>query len=159
MSTPSLPSQFPIPASPWSPGLVAKEGDQAGSTAQKRPVRPILVVDDDPTIRSTVSEILELEGYRVETAINGAEALEKVRMNPPSLVILDMRMPVMDGWGFARNLRLEGIHLPILVMTAAQNAQRWAEEIEADAYIPKPFDLDDLLSAVSDLDSRNPNHD
>ena len=52
-------------------------------------------------------------------------------------------------WAFARNLHEEGIKVPILVMTAAQNARRWAEEIGANAYIPKPFDLDELLDAVN----------
>lgn len=111
--------------------------------------RLILIVDDDSAIRSTVSEILDLEGYPVETASNGLEALTKVRESRPWLVILDMRMPIMDGWAFARTLQEEGIKVPILVMTAAQNARRWAEEIGANAYIPKPFDLDELLDAVN----------
>ena len=62
-----------------------------------------------------------------------------------------MRMPVMDGWGFARALRERGIKLPILVMTAAQDARRWAQEIDAEGYLAKPFDLLDLLSAVERL--------
>ena len=110
--------------------------------------KPILVVDDDPSIRDTVSEILELEGYPVATATNGAEALEVVERRRPSLVLLDMRMPVLDGWGFARGLADRGLKLPILVMTAAQDARRWAEEIRAEGYLAKPFDLPDLLDAV-----------
>jgi CheY-like chemotaxis protein len=114
----------------------------------------ILVVDDDPSIRTTVSEILAMEGYPVETAADGAEALQAVERAQPALVLLDMRMPVMDGWGFARALRDRGLHLPILVMTAAQNARRWAEEIGADGYLAKPFDLLDLLNAVEQLGGR-----
>jgi CheY-like chemotaxis protein len=114
----------------------------------------ILVVDDDPSIRTTVSEILAMEGYPVETAADGAEALQAVERVQPALVLLDMRMPVMDGWGFARALRDRGLHLPILVMTAAQNARRWAEEIGADGYLAKPFDLLDLLNAVEQLGGR-----
>lgn len=109
---------------------------------------PILVVDDDPAILETVSEILDLEGYRVETAANGQEALAALERFRPSLVLLDMRMPVLDGWGFARRLRERGISLPILVMTAAQNARRWAEEIGAQDYVSKPFELTELLAAV-----------
>ena len=112
---------------------------------------PILVVDDDPSILTTVSEILDLEGYPVQTATNGAEALRAVERARPSLVLLDMRMPVLDGWGFARALQERGLKLPILVMTAAQNARRWAEEIGADGHIAKPFDLPDLLDAVERL--------
>jgi len=111
----------------------------------------ILVVDDDVSIRSTVSEILDLEGYPVETAADGAEALRSVERSRPALVLLDMRMPILDGWGFARALRERGIRLPILVMTAAQNARTWAQEIGADGYVAKPFDLTDLLDAVERL--------
>jgi two-component system, chemotaxis family, chemotaxis protein CheY len=112
---------------------------------------PILVVDDDDSIRETVAEILEVEGYPVTSAANGEEALEMVARNQPALVLLDMRMPVLDGWGFARELRERGIKLPILVMTAAQNARTWAEEIGADGFVAKPFDLDDLLRKVARL--------
>ena len=113
------------------------------------PERPILVVDDDPAILQTVCEILEFEGYPTDTATNGAEALDRVQSMPPSLVLLDMRMPVLDGWGFAHELRQRGVDLPILVMTAAQNARAWAEEIGANGYVPKPFDMDELVAAVA----------
>ena len=112
---------------------------------------PILVVDDDDSIRQTVAEILSVEGYPVESASNGEEALARVAEKTPGLVLLDMRMPVLDGWGFARELRQRGIKLPILVMTAAQNARRWAEEIGADGFVPKPFDLNELLDKVEAL--------
>ena len=112
---------------------------------------PILVVDDDPSILTTISEVRDLEGYPVQTATNGAEALRAVERARPSLILLDMRMPVLDGWGFARALQERGVKLPILVMTAAQNARRWAEEIGADGHIAKPFDLPDLLDAVERL--------
>jgi CheY-like chemotaxis protein len=111
----------------------------------------ILVVDDDLSIRHTVSEILEMEGYAVVTASDGAEALAMVEQSRPALVLLDMRMPVMDGWGFARAVQARGFQLPILVMTAAQDARRWAQEIGADGYLAKPFDLLDLLNAVERL--------
>ena len=109
---------------------------------------PILVVDDDPSIRATVSAILEMEGYPVHSVEDGAQALEAVEQEHPSLVLLDMRMPVLDGWGFARAIKGRGLKLPILVMTAAQDARRWALEIGADGYLAKPFDLLDLLRAV-----------
>ncbi len=111
----------------------------------------ILVVDDDPSIRGLVAEMLDLEGYPVHTAANGAEALAAVEQEQPALVLLDMRMPVMDGWAFARETRRRGLALSILVMTAAQNARRWADEISADGYLAKPFDLDDLLRTVGRL--------
>jgi CheY-like chemotaxis protein len=105
-------------------------------------------VDDDPSILDTVAELLDMEGYAVETASNGAEALDYVEHTEPSLVLLDMRMPVMDGWGFVRALHEQGRRLPILVMTAAQDARKWAEEVGAAGYVAKPFDLLELLDAV-----------
>ena len=112
------------------------------------PERPILIIDDDPAIRATVAEILESEGYSVATAINGADGLQSLDRIDPALVLLDMRMPILDGWGFARALQSRGIQIPILVMTAAQDARRWAHEINAEGYVAKPFDLIDLLDTV-----------
>lgn len=111
----------------------------------------VLVVDDDDAIRETVADVLRSEGYDVNTAANGAEALVSVDGAPPRLVLLDMRMPVLDGWGFVEGLNARGVRLQILVLTATQDARRWAEEIGADGYIAKPFDLDDLLAAVGQL--------
>ncbi len=108
----------------------------------------VLVVDDDEVILGAVAGILGQEGYRVDTATNGSEALEAIERTHPDLVLLDMRMPVLDGWAFARTLRERAIDLRIVVMTAAQDARRWAEEIGANAYLAKPFDLDDLIAIV-----------
>lgn len=113
------------------------------------PTRPILVVDDDPTILATVSDALDLEGFAVVTATNGAEALEVIdNENRPSLVLLDMRMPVLDGWGFMRAIRERGLNLSVVVMTAAADARRWGREIGAHGVLAKPFELDELLAAV-----------
>lgn len=113
--------------------------------------KPILVIDDDPAILQTVTEILQDEGYEVEQAGNGCEGLNVVDRVEPSLVVLDMRMPVLDGWGFARHIDQRGLKLPILVMTAAQDARRWAQEIGAAGYLAKPFDLLELVEAVGRL--------
>jgi CheY-like chemotaxis protein len=111
--------------------------------------RPILVVDDDPAILAAITDVLVFEGYEVEVASNGLEGLRMLEASAPGLVMLDMRMPVLDGWEFARQLKERGLHLPVVVMTAAQDARRWATEIGADAYIEKPFDLTDLLTTVA----------
>jgi CheY-like chemotaxis protein len=113
--------------------------------------RAILVVDDDPDIRALLADALQDEGYAVTTAANGAEAIEVVDRTEPSLVLLDMRMPVLDGWGFAQMMRQRGTRLPIVVMTAAENAWRWCEEVGGDACLPKPFDLGALLETVERL--------
>jgi CheY-like chemotaxis protein len=109
---------------------------------------PILVVDDDEGILDVVLMTLDFEGYSTRSARDGAEALAIIENERPGLVLLDMRMPVLDGWGFARALRDRGIDIPIVVMTAAQDARRWAEEIGADAYVEKPFDLRKLVQTV-----------
>jgi CheY-like chemotaxis protein len=110
----------------------------------------ILVVDDDTSIRSFVEMALDSVGYAVSTAANGAQALEVTDQVQPDLILLDMRMPVMDGWTFARTYRAQaGPHAPIVVITAATDAGQRAAEIEADGYLGKPFDLDDLLVLVS----------
>jgi DNA-binding NtrC family response regulator len=113
--------------------------------------KPILVVDDDPAVLGTVADLLELEGHRVERAGNGREALEAVERRRPCLVLLDMRMPLVDGWAFARELKAREIDLPIIVMTAAQDAAAWAEQIGAAAVLAKPFDVDNLLDTVERL--------
>ena len=109
----------------------------------------VLVVDDDEAIRSAVTQILEFEGYSVVAAADGAEALAAVEAALPCLVLLDMRMPILDGWGFAAALRQRGLRIPIAVMTAAHNAQRWCDEIGGDACLSKPFDLDDMVATVA----------
>jgi two-component system, chemotaxis family, chemotaxis protein CheY len=95
-----------------------------------------------------VVDILEFEGYEVEAAMDGAEGLEVLERIRPTLILLDMRMPVLNGWDFARIMKERGINVPVLVMTAAQDARRWAQEIGADGYIAKPFHLLDLLDSV-----------
>jgi CheY-like chemotaxis protein len=109
---------------------------------------PILVVDDDRSIREIIAETLELEGYPVVQAPNGAEALQRIGEQLPSLILLDMRMPVLDGWGVARAVKERGITVPIVVLTAASNAAAWAKEIDADGFLAKPFQDTALLSIV-----------
>ena len=111
----------------------------------------VLVVDDDPFIRTTVSAILEEAGYSVETAENALEAAHAVARTPPRVVLLDIRMPGLDGQQFARDLRARNVQSKILVMTAARNAERYARELNAEGYIEKPFEIDDLRSEVERL--------
>jgi two-component system chemotaxis response regulator CheY len=111
--------------------------------------RPILVVDDDEIILSTLALFLADEGYAVVTAGNGQEALERAARQHLQLILLDMKMPVMDGWAFAAAYRERpGPHAPIIVMTAARDARGRAAEIAADGCLAKPFDLDHLLDLV-----------
>ncbi len=108
--------------------------------------KPVLVVEDDPDLNALMREILSDAGYRVLTAGDGAEALERAEADMPGLVFLDMRMPRMNGWEFAREFRARhGRGTPIVVVTAAENARLRAQEIEAEGWLEKPFDLDDVL--------------
>jgi CheY-like chemotaxis protein len=110
---------------------------------------PILVVEDDQAISSTIADTLSFEGYLVVTAEHGATALDIVKRHPVALILLDMKMPVMDGWAFALAYRHQPVrHAPIVVLTAARDAAQWAAEIEATAYLAKPFELDALLAVV-----------
>ena len=113
------------------------------------------MVDDEWEIRNLVSETLTSEGYLVLPATNGAEALAVMDGARVSLALLDMRMPVLDGWGFARELRARRSWLPVIVMSAAVNAQQWADEIGAAGCVGKPFDLLELLATVERLVSPN----
>ena len=110
----------------------------------------ILVVEDDPDLLSLVEMILADEGYRVRTAREGGEALRRVSEEMPGLVFLDMRMPGMNGWEFAREFRARhGAACPIVVVTAAEDARRRAEEIAAQGWIAKPFQIADVLAAAA----------
>jgi DNA-binding response OmpR family regulator len=111
----------------------------------------VLVVDDDPFIRDTVAAVLGDAGYAVGTAENALEAAHAIARVPPKVVLLDIRMPGLDGPGLARDLRARNVQTKILVMTAARNAQRYAQELEADGYIEKPFEIDELRSVVERL--------
>jgi len=109
----------------------------------------VLVVEDDPDLLALVEMLLADAGRRVRTAPEGRAALARVAEEMPGLILLDMRMPGMSGWEFAHEFRARhGAGCPIVVVTAAENARRRAEEIGADAWLAKPFDLDDLLALV-----------
>lgn len=109
----------------------------------------ILIVDDDESIRQIVHLCLSDEGYDVYEASNGQAALDGLGEFRPSLILLDMRMPVMDGWEFARRYRTMAVpHVPILAFVAALNADKECAELDTAGILAKPFDLDDLLQAV-----------
>lgn len=112
----------------------------------------ILVVDDEPDLLELLAVLLEGEGYAVDQAVNGAEALEQAESTMPSLILLDMKMPVMDGAQFAKLFRARhGTTVPIVVMTAADDVKRRSAEVGAAAFLGKPFELDALLDTVKRL--------
>jgi DNA-binding response OmpR family regulator len=109
----------------------------------------VLVVEDDAAIRRLVSEVLADAGYAVAEAADGAAALRVLDPGDPfALVVLDMRLPLVDGWSFAEQMRARGMDFPLLVMTAGREARRLALEVRAVGYVGKPFDIDELERAV-----------
>ncbi len=111
----------------------------------------LLVVDDDVDIAQTLGLCLRAEGYRVQLARNGRDALDLLALELPSVILLDLMMPVMDGWQFAAELKRLGHRVPILVLSADQGVERHAGMLDAAAHLGKPFDLDDLLDKVRQL--------
>src|SRR5205814_2703504 len=114
--------------------------------------RLVLVVDDDPDILQTLALCLSTEGYRVLMASNGKEALEVLQREKPACILLDLMMPVMDGWQFVAELDSRGWRrAPLLILSADRAVQGHALRLHADAFLAKPFDLDELLGKVSQL--------
>jgi two-component system, chemotaxis family, chemotaxis protein CheY len=114
--------------------------------------RIVLVVDDDPDILQTLALCLSTEGYKVLMAGNGQEALDVLSGERPSCVLLDLMMPIMDGWQFVSELETRGWRrMPILVLSADRAVQQHSSKLKAEAYLAKPFDLDELLGKVSQL--------
>lgn len=115
----------------------------------------VLVVDDDASIRRLLEVALETEGFEVETARDGKQGLESALVEPPALVVLDVMMPVMDGFEAAERLGASPrtADVPIVFLSArTQDADlQRGRELGAAAYVTKPFDLTDLLELVHEL--------
>jgi CheY-like chemotaxis protein len=109
----------------------------------------VLVIEDDPDMRGLLVLMLEDQGHRVLSAKDGREGLDLAEKAHPDLILLDMKMPVMDGWEFARRYRAEHSDpSPIVVMTAAEDPRTRAEEIGAAGWLGKPVELDVLYDTV-----------
>jgi CheY-like chemotaxis protein len=113
--------------------------------------KTVLVVEDDASAREWLTALLRERGYRVEVAVNGRQALERLRAGPrPDLVLLDMLMPVLDGWLFLRILRREEKPppVPIIVATGTILTREWAQDHDCQGFVRKPFDAEPLLGEV-----------
>jgi len=118
----------------------------------KKATAVVLVVDDESDLRQLVAELLLSDGYNVVLAQHGREALERLGEHRPDLVLLDLNMPVMDGWGFraaqARLVESHLVNIPVLILTGADGALEHAATLNAVGLIEKPFHPDQLLDAV-----------
>ncbi len=112
---------------------------------------PVLIIDDDSAVREMLVEILTDEGLEVVTAIDGLQALHVLKQLAPSLILLDMMLPSLDGAEFARAYQaMSGRHAPIVLMTAfpAEAAIQAAAEIGASALMRKPFSIAELIQVI-----------
>ena len=110
--------------------------------------RPVLIVDDDPETLAAERELLAENGFRVIEAHDGAEALRAVQMDPPAVVVLDVQMPGMDGPEFARELRMALRRVPLVILTGVPDPRREADRCNAEAFLAKPFNAQELVSVV-----------
>ena len=125
----------------------------------------VLVVEDDPDVRTALTRALSFEGYEVATASDGGRALEMVLNDPPSVIVLDVMMPFVDGLETCRRLRARGDETPILMLTAKNQPDDvvYGLKLGADDYVTKPFRVSELVARVEALlrhpgfTLRNPN--
>jgi two-component system chemotaxis sensor kinase CheA len=133
------------------PGFFKRDDSHEESKAVKSASRRVLVVDDSAFFRGLSRSYLDLAGYRVVEACNGAEALERLKGGSIDAVICDLEMPVMNGWEFARNVRKAGNfrHLPLIALTTLDNAESrmQAQDAGYDQYLVK-IDRESMLSTL-----------
>ena len=113
----------------------------------------LLVVEDNPAVLEALSLVLAGEGHEVETARNGAEALRLIEQRAPDAILLDLWMPVMNGWEFLRRLRALPAptrDVPVLVVTADALAAR-RRELPVQRLLTKPLDVDELIQALREV--------
>jgi CheY-like chemotaxis protein len=115
----------------------------------------VLVVDDEPQVAWVLRFSLEHEGYRTYTASNGVEALEEVEKHHPTVMVLDLMMPEMDGWAVLREMtKLPSEERPRVIIVSALTGpddKAKATELGADAFVPKPFDVEELIGVLGGL--------
>ena len=115
-------------------------------------MRRILVIEDHPDMRQNICAILEVEGYEVRAVGNGADGVRTATEHPPDLVLCDIDMPVLDGYGVVKALRANPVTtaIPFIFLTAKGEKQDFREGmcLGADDYLTKPFSIDELISAI-----------
>jgi CheY-like chemotaxis protein len=112
--------------------------------------KDVLIVEDEESLCELLLDVLETEGHRARTAGNGLEALRKIEERRPQLILLDMMMPVMDGWQFIERLRAsdQWSSIPVVVMTAVYDMSSLESRTGAKAILTKPFDIELIVDAV-----------
>lgn len=113
----------------------------------------VMVIEDDASIRAVLAELLAYEGYTTETAANGLQALARMRNARPDAIVLDLMMPVMNGFQLVQAMRHESdlASVPMLVVTAALDAARQCERLNIQHWLMKPFEIDSILAKLAAL--------
>ncbi len=113
----------------------------------------ILIVEDNVELNDTVKEILEMNGYLVDSAYDGEEALEFLRLSEYDLIILDIMLPKIDGYEVCKIVRTRGIETPVIMLTAKDQTKDKVHGLDlgADDYLVKPFDIEELLARIRAL--------
>jgi CheY-like chemotaxis protein len=123
-----------------------------GRPSHIEPTTYVLVVDDEACVRELVTEVLELEGFKVVAVENGMQALDYLKAHPsPSCILLDHDMPEMNGAQFrkAQQCFPDLKDIPVILVTATRNIERKADELQVKGHLQKPFDIDRLVEIVS----------
>lgn len=125
-----------------------------GGDAPRRYPRSVLVVDDDPSVRTLLEMVLEVEGFAVRCSPDGADALEQIAAQRPDVVLVDVMMPGVDGRALTRQLREDPrtADLPVVICSGlADDPAQWeAWAAGANSFVPKPFDIDRLLAELAE---------
>lgn len=110
----------------------------------------VLVVDDDRQLVDFIATILEEVGYDVQTAFNGQDGLNLAKASPPSLILMDLKMPIMDGWTCCRLLKgsQDTTSIPVIVMSADAEKAVVQADLKIECFLQKPFAIEDLLSSI-----------
>lgn len=139
------------PGAPRVPGAGSAHRPTGSPLVSKR----ILIIDDEPNIVISLQFLMERAGYQVQVANDGEAGLAMVRAQPPDLIVLDVMMPKLDGFGVLEAIRtdpaLAGVRVLMLTAKGREAEQRKGLELGADAYMPKPFSTRDLVARVKAL--------
>jgi CheY-like chemotaxis protein len=134
--------------------------EAANLTRVTRGLGRVLVVDDDEVIRRLIAVNLQLEGFEVETAVDGQDCLDRVHDIAPDVITLDVMMPRLDGWETAIRLRRspDTAHIKVVLISARAQEDDKARgaRVGADAYLTKPFDPNEMIRVVRELAVRDP---
>jgi CheY-like chemotaxis protein len=123
--------------------------DKRGKNVASKPT--VLIVDDEPSIRKMINEVLSLEGYPVASATNGREALDALKSGGPRVILLDILMPVLDGEGFLKELEANPAQRSqhrVILMSANPRLEQY-NYLTVEGRLPKPFTVDQLINAIT----------